>query len=108
MVPLGSRIAPRRTALLMFAFDPIADVSGMADARRMTLPPIWKGSELLHKLLDDYLQGNIDTPLFCSNFERAFNLDVDQSSLTSVESSVFKRLFDEVAYFPPFPEERAE
>jgi hypothetical protein len=80
----------------------------MADVRRMTLQPLWKGSELLRKLLADYLEGKIDTPLFCSNFEQAFNFDVDRNALTPVESTVFARLFEEVVYFSPFPEERAE
>jgi hypothetical protein len=79
----------------------------MADARWMTLQPLWKGSELLHKLLADYLGGRIDTPLFCSNFEHAFNFDVDRRVLTSRETAAFQRLFDEVVYFSPFPEERA-
>lgn len=73
----------------------------------MTLQPLWKGSELLHKLLADYLAGFIETPLFCSNFEQAFNFDVDQGALTPIESDAFQRLFDEVVYFSPFAEERA-
>lgn len=80
----------------------------MADAAPMALKPLWKGSELLHKLLADYLSGRIDTPLFCSNFEQAFNFDVDRGALTPVENRAFQRLFDEVVYFSPFPEERAE
>jgi hypothetical protein len=74
----------------------------------MTLDPLWKGSELLHKLLADYLLDRIDTPLFCSNFEQAFNFDVDRRVLTPVESDAFQRLFDQVVYFSPFPEERAQ
>ena len=80
----------------------------MADARRMTLQPLWKGSELLHKLLADYLGGRIDTPLFCSNFEQAFNFDVDRRELRTLEKAVFEKLFNEVVYFSPFPEELAK
>jgi hypothetical protein len=80
----------------------------MADAAAMTLQPLWKGSELLHKLLADYLSGGIDTPVFCSNFEHAFNFDVDRRALTPLESDAFQRLFDEVVYFSPFREERAK
>jgi hypothetical protein len=80
----------------------------MADVRAMTLQPIWKGGELLHKLLADYLGGRIDTPLFCSHFEQAFNFDVDRRALTPVECDAFQRLFDEVVYFSPFPGERAQ
>lgn len=80
----------------------------MADADGMTLQPLWKGSDLLHHLLADYLATRIDTPLFCSNFEQAFNFDVDRRELTPVESNAFQRLFDEVVYFSPISEERAE
>lgn len=64
-------------------------------------------SQLLHKLLADYLGGSIDTALFCSNFEQAFNFDVDRCDLTPTEEAAFERLFNEVVYFSPFPEERA-
>lgn len=74
---------------------------------RMTLPPLWKGSELLHKLLADYLGGDLDTPLFCSNFEQALNFDVERRELTPNEEAAFERLFNEVIYFSPFPDERA-
>jgi hypothetical protein len=80
----------------------------MADAGAMTIQPIRRGSELLHKLLADYLEGEIDTPLFCSNFEQAFNFDVHRSALSPGESAIFERLFDEVVYFSSFAEERAE
>lgn len=73
----------------------------------MTLQPLWEGSELLHKLLADYLGGKIDTPLFCSNFEQAFNFDVDRRQLTAMEKAVFEQLFNEVVYFSPFPDELA-
>jgi len=88
-------------------FPPIADTSGMTDAFLMALQPLWKGSDLLRKLLADYLGGRIDTPLFCSNFEQAFNFDVDRRELTPSENAAFQRLFDEVVYFSLFPEERA-
>src|SRR6476661_2100581 len=74
----------------------------------MTLQPLWKGSELLHRLLADYVGGRIDTPLFCSNFEQAFNLYVNRRELTPSENAAFERLFNEVVYFSPFPEERAK
>lgn len=73
----------------------------------MTLQRLWMGSELLHKLLADYLGGSIDTALFCENFEQAYNFDVDRRELTAKEGAAFQRLFDEVVYFSPFPEERA-
>ena len=78
----------------------------MAEACCMTPKPLWEGSELLRKLLADYLCGRIGTPLFCSNFEQAFNFDVDRRELTARESAAFERLFNEVVYFSPFPDER--
>jgi hypothetical protein len=74
----------------------------------MPLEPLWKGSELLHKLLADYLAEKIDAPLFCRNFEHAWNFDVELGTLSPAEYAIFGRLFDEVAWFSPFPEERAE
>lgn len=73
----------------------------------MTLRPLWKGGELLHKLLADFLGGRIDTQLFCSNFEQAYNFDVERHELTGRESATFQRLFDEIVYFSSFSEERA-
>ena len=80
----------------------------MPDDGGVTLQPLWTSSELHRKLLADYLGGRIDTALFCSNFEQAFNFDVDRRDLTAMESAAFKRVFDEAVYFSPFPEERAE
>ena len=74
----------------------------------MALEPLWTGSELLHKLLSDYLQGSIDTALFCDNFETAFNFDVGRGELTPSEGEAFERLFREVVYYSPFPNERAQ
>jgi hypothetical protein len=72
------------------------------------LEPLWKGSELLHKLLSDYLRGDIDAALFCNNFETAFNFDVSRQELTPKEEAVFGELFEQVIYYSPFPEERAK
>lgn len=80
----------------------------MPDAGPMALEPIWTGSELLQKLLSDYLAGSIDTALFCDNFETAFNFEVDHSQLTPLEEEVFRGLFRQVVYYSPFPEERAQ
>lgn len=80
----------------------------MPDARQMTLEPLWTGSELLHKLLTDYLANSIDTSLFCGNFETAFNFEVDRSELTPLEEEVFRVLFRKVAYYSPLPQERAQ
>ena len=74
----------------------------------MPLEPLWKGSELLHKLLSDYLTGSLDTALFCDNFETAFNFDVNRHELTPTEETVFGQLFDQVIYYSPFPQERAQ
>jgi hypothetical protein len=69
----------------------------------MALEPLWKGSELFHKLLSDYLTDRIGTPLFCSNFEHAWNFDVELRDLTATEHRIFSRLFDEVVWFSPEP-----
>lgn len=71
----------------------------------MALEPLWKGGELFHKLLSDYLTDKIDTPLFCSNFEHAWNFNVELRALTASECRIFSWLFDEVAWFSPDPPE---
>jgi len=74
----------------------------------MAMEPLWRGSELLHKLLSDYLRDTIGTALFCDNFETTFNFDVDRHELTPREKAVFGQLFDQVVYYSPFPDERAQ
>jgi hypothetical protein len=49
----------------------------------MTLQPPWQRSELLHKLLAEYLGGRIDAPLFCSNFEQSESLWMRLKTATS-------------------------
>ena len=74
----------------------------------MTLEPLWRGSELFHKLLSDYLANKISTPLFCRNFEHAWNFDVELRDLTASEYKTFSLLFDEVAWFSPERQESWE
>ncbi len=74
----------------------------------MPLEPLWTGSGLLHKLLADYLLGKIDTGLFCSNFESAWNFDVERQTLTEVEYAAFSQVFDAVVWWTPFEKDRAE
>jgi hypothetical protein len=73
----------------------------------MTLP-IWTGSQLLRKLLDDFLSGRLTPETFCRDVEVAYNDAIDEAALTADEQPIFKKLFDVVVWFSPFPEERAE
>jgi hypothetical protein len=74
----------------------------------MSLEPLWSGSELLRKLLDDFLEGKLKIDTFCRDVEAAYNDAIDEGALTPSEQPIFEKLFDEVAWFSPFPEERAE
>jgi hypothetical protein len=74
----------------------------------MTLAPLWTGSELLRKLVDDFLSGKLKTETFCRDVAVAYNDAIDESALTAEEQSIFEKLFDEVVWFSPFPEERAQ
>jgi hypothetical protein len=74
----------------------------------MALKPLWTGSELLRKLLDDFLTGKLKTETFCCDVEVAYNDAVDEAALTPSEQPIFEKLFDVVVWYSPFPEERAE
>ena len=73
----------------------------------MPLEPLWTGSQSLRKLLDDFLAGKLRTETFCRDVEIAYNDAIDDSALTPAEQPIFEKLFDEVVWFSPFPDERA-
>ena len=72
----------------------------------MTGKPLWNGSELLRKILSDFLSRRIDAALFCDNYEEAFNFRIDTSELSPQESEVFGDLFEQVVLFTPYHEEQ--
>ena len=72
----------------------------------MTDKPLWNGSELLRKILSDFLSKRIDAALFCDNYEEAFNFQIDISELSPQEIEVFGDLFEQVVLFTPYPEEQ--
>jgi hypothetical protein len=74
----------------------------------MALEPLWTGSELLRKLLDDFLTGKLKVETFCRDVRNAYNDAIDEEALTPSEERVFRGLFDEVVWYSPFPEERRE
>lgn len=74
----------------------------------MPLEPLWSGSELLRKLLDDFLAGKLKVDLFCRDVEVAYNDAIDDSALTSAEQPIFEELFDQVVWFSPYPRETLE
>lgn len=61
----------------------------------------------LRQLISDFLSGEIETQAFCDRFERTFNFDTDKAALSEREHGALERLFDEVVYYSPFPEDRA-
>jgi hypothetical protein len=70
--------------------------------------PLWTGSQLLRKLLCDFLSGKLEIERFCRDVEVAYNNAIDERALTTAEQPIFEKLFDEVAWFSPFAEEREE
>jgi hypothetical protein len=58
----------------------------------MALEPLWTGSELLRKLLDDFLSGKLKTETFCRDVED--NDATDHAALTPAEQPIFEKLFD--------------
>jgi len=74
----------------------------------MALEPIWTGSQLLRKLLADFLDRRLSAGDFSRDIEVAYNEAVDGAALTSAEHPIFERLFDEVVWFDPRPTEAWE
>jgi hypothetical protein len=74
----------------------------------VALEPLWTGSELLRKLVHDFLGGKLKTDTFCRDVEVAYNDAVAGAALTAEEQLIFEKLFDQVVWFSPFPEERAQ
>lgn len=74
----------------------------------MPLEPLWTGSQLLHKLLDDFLHGKLKTETFCRDVEVAYNDAIDDVALKPVEQPIFEELFDVVVWFNPVEKERRD
>jgi hypothetical protein len=74
----------------------------------MPIEPLWTGSQLLRKLLDDFLGGKLATETFCRDVEVAYNEAIDVRTLTEVEQPIFKKLFDVVVWYSPFPDEQEQ
>lgn len=60
----------------------------------------------LRRFLDEYLAGALETEQFCSQFEQAYNMELDKETMTRAEADAFNPLFEEVVWYSPFPEER--
>jgi hypothetical protein len=62
----------------------------------------------VHRLLREFREGLLRTEDFCSQFEHAYNLELDKAELSERERLAFAPLFEVVVWFSPFPEERAQ
>jgi len=74
----------------------------------MSLEPLWTGSQLLRKLLDEFLGGKLTSETFCRDVEVAYNNAIDEAALMPMEQPIFEKLFDVVVWYSPFPDDRAE
>ena len=72
----------------------------------MAMDPLWSGSQLLRGLLDDSVAGTLKVETFCRDVRVAYNDAIDEAALTNSEQPIFERLFDEVVWYSPFPDER--
>lgn len=59
-------------------------------------------------LLRDVSSGRLGVEAFCSQFETAYNLELDKRQLTIEEAEAFSMLFEQVVWYSPFPEERTK
>lgn len=64
--------------------------------------------EYLYYLIDRLVNGKIDADTFCSEYERTYNLELEEDSINEKEKRVFSRLFEDVAHYSPVPEDRAK
>ena len=60
----------------------------------------------LQQLIQGYLTGERTTEDFAARFETAFNLELDQETISQEEQAILQELFDEVVWYSPFPDER--
>jgi hypothetical protein len=74
----------------------------------MPLEPLWTGSELLRRLLYDFLSEKLKAETFCRDVVNAYNEAIDDSALSPAEQPIFEELFHEVARFSPFQRETWE
>jgi len=61
----------------------------------------------LRGLLTAFLAGDLDAEEFSRTFETAYNFETDRRALTAAEQTAFKKLFDVVVWYSPFPDERS-
>jgi len=62
----------------------------------------------LHGLLSSVRSGQLSIEAFCSQFEATYNFELDKEELTPAEAVAFSKLFEQVVWYSPFPEERAK
>jgi hypothetical protein len=62
----------------------------------------------LQELLEHLRRRTIDVEMFCTEFERIYNLELDKDTLTPSEAKVFSALFEHVIWYSPFEEERKQ
>ncbi|MGP1352058.1 MAG: hypothetical protein ACTS1Z_01935 [Parasphingopyxis sp.] len=63
-------------------------------------------SKILKKLISSFLNGQINTSKFCSNFETLYNENDIDDAITPQENELFDNIFNTVTWYSPFPEER--
>lgn len=66
-----------------------------------------QGSANLRKLVGDLLGGTVSVADFAKLFERGYN-DADEGDINVEDQATFSALFDVVAWYSPFPDERVE
>jgi len=63
------------------------------------------GRAKLYWLIDLFLCDHHNIRTFCSEFERAYNVEVDRAELSADELVVFGGLFDKVVMYSPFDDD---
>lgn len=62
----------------------------------------------LHRLIGEFRAGSLDADSFCPQFEHTYNIEIDKRTLTPAEAEVFAAVFEQVVWYSPIPDERAQ
>lgn len=64
--------------------------------------------EKLYKLLELFIEKQLDIQLFCDRFSLVFNTMVNYDDLTTEEYKLFEELEEYVSLFSPYPDDFAK
>ena len=64
-----------------------------------------EAGRVIKRLIESVLERRMAVSVFCEEFERIYNFELEKEKLSEKEKIVFKNLFNKVVYYSPFFEE---